>query len=214
MIPNSVIIDYDITKYRFREQLCSQVFKVPKLELLHKYWAKQSGKTKLEYSDNILLRKLMQDLPDSSDFYKIFHAWVKNVIAPKYGNKISYSMHPKMRVHLSHTGSVCDFHRDASVTGRDEQINVYLPFTNVFERCTVWVENNYGSNEYVPLNLNYGQAIIWDGGYLRHGSFQNDTEFTRVSCDFRFHYFNKNLVHEPYIHILSGRPRNLKFLHE
>lgn len=212
MIPNSIIVDYDITKYKFREVLCKKVFMVSKLEYLHKFWLKQSGKTKLTYSDNLLLRKIMQNIPDDASFYKIYHAWIHNIISIRYGNKITYSMHPKMRVHLSQTLSVCDFHRDAQVTGRDEQINIYLPFTDVFDSCSILVEDDYGSERYNPINLKYGQALIWDGGYLKHGSIANDTENTRVSCDFRFHYLDKKLVKKPYIDVLSGRPQDLSSL--
>jgi len=207
--PGAVIIMYDTKKYRFREVLCKYVFKVRRLEYLHKYWLLQSKKDRLNYSDNLLLRRVMQQLPDDSLFYKIYHSWVKSIIAPKYGRKISYSMHPKMRVHLSGTDSVSNFHRDVCITGREEQINVYLPFTDVFNGCTLWAENGYGTEKYEPLNLKYGQALIWDGGYIKHGTIKNDTEFTRVSCDFRFHYFDRNRVDKDFVSILSNRPKYL-----
>ena len=206
MLPNSVIINYDTKKFAFREILCSQVFKVDRLEWLHKYWAQQRQKDRLEYKDNLVLRKLMQNLSDDSSFYKLYHYWVNEVIARRYGNKIRYTMHPKMRVHLANTESVSKVHRDVDITKNAKQINVYLPFTDVFDSCTIWAESDYGNGDYVPLNLKYGQALLWDGGYLKHCSFYNDTDHTRVSCDFRFSWLDKNLVSEPYSQIFSSRP--------
>src|SRR5690606_14317032 len=120
--------------------------------------------------------------------------WVRRVLAPRYGGHISYAAHPKMRVHLAGTGSVSDFHCDADVTGRLDQINCYLPFTDVRDGSTLWCEHDYGSNDYAPLNLRYGQALVWDGGRLRHGTVHNDTDLTRVSCDFRFSVARPELV--------------------
>lgn len=214
MIPNAITLTYDTRKYPFRKILSEQIFRVPRIDKLHHYWKIQSGKKQLGYSDNLLLRKIMQKLPDTSEFYEIYHHWIEKIIGPRYGQQISYSMHPKMRVHLSGTPSVSDFHCDALVTGRDEQINVYLPFTDVFGRNTLWCQKDYGSDQSIPLNLKYGQALIWDGGYLNHGTKENNTDFTRVSCDFRFSYLDKSRVKGKYRQVLSGRPPNKKTLHK
>lgn len=203
------ILRYDVNQYPFQPVLASRVFKVPKLHLLHEVWKKQCDKQELTYKDNLVLRKLMQRMPDDSVFYQIYNAWVANVVAPHFANKISYSAHPKMRIHLSGTGCVSDYHTDAEITGRDDQINCYLPFTDVFNGCTVWCETDYGNAQYEPLNLKYGEALLWDGGMLKHGSRENNTGFTRVSCDFRFAPKQPELVQSPWSDILSSRPDTL-----
>jgi hypothetical protein len=200
-----IVLSYDIEKYPFRKVLETQVFRVPNLAELHRVWKKQQNRDVLNYNDNLMLRKLMQDIPDEAMFYKVYHKWVTDIIAPHYGNKISYSQHPKMRVHLADTGSVSDFHRDADVTGRPEQINCYLPFTDVYEGSTVYCETDYDSGEFEPLNLKYGQALLWDGGMLRHGTYANDTNNTRVSCDFRFLFTVPEKVKPPWNAVLSAR---------
>ncbi|AWF80532.1 streptomycin biosynthesis enzyme StrG [Microbulbifer sp. A4B17] len=202
-----IIVRYDVNQYPFQRVLSSSVFKVPNLHKLHEVWKKQSGKQVLTYKDNIVLRELMQRLPDNSLFYQIYHTWVANVIAPHFNRKISYSAHPKMRVHLSGTGCVSGFHRDVDITKQYDQINCYLPFTNVFEGCTVWCETDYGTDQYKPLNLRYGEALLWDGGMLKHGSKENDTGHTRISCDFRFSPKKPDLVASPWSDILSSRPK-------
>jgi hypothetical protein len=107
-----------------------------------------------------------------SPFYTLYHTWVADLVASRFGKKISYSAHPKMRVHLAGTGCVSEFHRDAEVTGRPDPINCYLPFTDVFDTNTVWCESSYGLKDYQPINLKYGEAFFWDGGVLEHGTFR------------------------------------------
>ncbi len=200
-----IIVSYDTARYPFQKVLESQVFKVPQLNQMHQVWKKQIKKDKLNYNDNLLLRKIMQDLPDEALFYKVYHQWIADVIAPHYSNRISYSKHPKMRVHLAGTGTVSDFHRDVDVTGRADQVNCYLPFTDVFEGSTLYCETEYNSNVYEPLNLKYGEALLWDGGMLRHGTYFNHTDNSRVSCDFRFSYKNHKGIVAPWNQILSAR---------
>lgn len=201
-----IVINYDTDQYPFARILARDVFHVSRIDQLHDFWRRQRGRSRLTYQDNLSLRTLMQKLPDDSAFYLLYHRWIADQLAPFYANSVRYSAHPKMRVHLAHTGCVSDFHRDADITGREEQINCYLPFTNVHDGCTLYVENDYGSGKYSPINLCYGQALLWDGGFLYHGSRFNDTDTTRVSCDFRFHPRHLDRVQSPWRDVLADRP--------
>jgi hypothetical protein len=209
MEEHALVIEYDTARYPFGSVLAAEVFKVARLDRLHLAWQRTTRRDELTYADNLSLRRRMQQLPDDSTFYKLYHGWIARVVAPRYG-KISYSAHPKMRVHLAGTGSVSDFHTDVAVTGRADQINCYLPFTDVRDTCTVWSESRYGTGEYEPLNLRYGQALLWDGGQLEHGTYPNVTGSTRVSCDFRFHALNPAAVASPWRDVLAGRPEGIR----
>ena len=206
MEAHAVVVEYDTGRYPFARILAAEVFQVARLDQMHVAWRRRLGHDELTYADNLSLRRRMQRLPDDATFYKLYHAWITSVVAPRYGGRISYSAHPKMRVHLAGTGSVSDFHTDAAVTGRTDQINCYLPFTDVHDTCTVWSESRYGTGDYAPLNLSYGQALLWDGGQLRHGTYPNLTSSTRVSCDFRFHALLPARVRSPWRDVLAGRP--------
>jgi hypothetical protein len=210
MEEHALVIEYDTARYPFDRVLAAEVFKVARLDRMHLDWKRKVRRDELTYADNLLLRRRMQQLPDDSTFYKVYHAWIAHVVAPRYGKKVSYSAHPKMRVHLAGTGSVSDFHTDVAVTGRADQINCYLPFTDTYDGCTIWSESRYGSGEYEPLSLRYGQALIWDGGELAHGTFPNLTDSTRVSCDFRFHPLNPAAVASPWCDVLAGRPEGIR----
>jgi hypothetical protein len=204
MLKYALVISFSTDRYPFDKVLAASVFKVPRLDWLHVYWAEQTGKNKAAYGDNLELRQLMQTLPDDSPFYNLYHKWIAELVAPKFGKRIGYSAHPKMRVHLAGTSSVSAFHRDADVTGRSDQINCYLPFTDVFDTNTLWSESAYGLQDYRPINLKYGEALIWNGGFLKHGTFRNETDHTRVSCDFRFSVKDRQRVQEPWNLLLGS----------
>ena len=204
-----IIIDYPVDDYPFHYVLSRYVFKVKNLSKMHEVWQRQVQRKPLGYKDNLMLRNLMQQLPDDALFYKVYHQWIKDHLAPYYDNKISYSAHPKMRVHLAETDSVSAFHMDADVTMREEQINCFLPFTDVYKSCSLYIETDYGKGTYQPVNLKYGQALIWDGGRLRHGTKYNQTDQTRVSCDFRFKPLAPEHVQSPWSDVLLDRPATI-----
>jgi hypothetical protein len=207
---HALVIEYDTERFPFQRVLAAEVFRTARLDQLHHAWRRRARRHELTYADNLALRRRMQQMPDDCNFYKLYHAWIMAVVAPKYGNKVSYSAHPKMRVHLAGTGGVSEFHRDADITGRAEQINCYLPFTDVEGSSTIWSETTYGAGDYAPVNLSYGQALIWDGGWLVHGTYPNLTSSTRVSCDFRFEPLFPERVASPWRDVLAGRPERTR----
>lgn len=179
------LLTYDVTRYDFRSYLARYVFRVADLSMLHVPLARQLGRP-LAYRDNLAMRRLMQRLPPESAFYRIYERFTARLMASLFGGRISYSSKPKMRVHLAGTGSVSRWHRDVDVTGRADQINVWLPVTDSFGANSLWVESDYGKGDHQPVTVRYGQALFFDGGCLSHGTVPNDTGVTRVSFDLRF----------------------------
>jgi hypothetical protein len=183
------LLRYDTGRYPFAA-LAGAVFKSRALHQLHVDWLRHKIRRGLPpvlgYADNLSLRKMLQDLDDASPFYAVYNRFVVEVIGAAFGRKISYSAHPKMRVHLAGTPTVSKWHRDADITLRPEQINVWLPFTNAYDSNSLWIETGYGRADYRPVTVAYGQALIFDGGFLSHGTVDNATGDTRVSIDFRF----------------------------
>jgi ectoine hydroxylase-related dioxygenase (phytanoyl-CoA dioxygenase family) len=58
----------------------------------------------------------------------------------------------------------------------------------------------------VPVALRYGEALLFDGGKLLHGSVPNESDITRVSMDFRFAPLRRGFEEGPH-GILSLLPR-------
>ena len=48
----------------------------------------------------------------------------------------------------------------------------------------IWIESKFDKNDYKPMNLDYGQFLIFDSG-LKHGNRINKENKTRISFDFR-----------------------------
>jgi hypothetical protein len=185
-----LILPYDTRSFPFAGLLKRDVFGVRRLDLLHEYVRQRrralgAGEA-LTLQDNLTLRRLMQDLADDSPFYQLYRHFMYKVLAPAVGRPLSYSSHPKMRVHLPDTPSVSSFHSDVPVTRRIDQVNFWMPFTDVDDTAALWLESFYGRGDYAPLPLRYGEVLIFDGGYLSHGSVPNRTRTTRVSLDMRF----------------------------
>lgn len=186
------ILRYDTRRFPFAELLAREVYRVPRLDALHHHVRARRRALglgdELSHRDNLAVRKLMQDLPDDAPFYRLYNGFMLKVLHPLVGRGISYSSHPKMRVHFPGTGSVSSFHHDIVVTKRIDQVNFWMPLTDVADTTALWLESDYGRADYAPMPVRYGEVLIFDGGYLGHGSVANEGDTTRVSLDLRFSY--------------------------
>lgn len=208
-LDRSRLIGYDTAAYPFAEIVAAQVFGVPAdLARLHERAAALLGSgagEPLGYRDNLELRRRLAEVAIDSDLMATYRRLVEEVVAPLFGGRISFSRKPTFRVHMAGTTGVSNWHTDAEVTGRHDQINAWVPFTDTFATNTIWVERDYGTGDYVPVEVAYGEILLFDGGWLSHGSVPNETDSTRVSADFRFSPLRDDLP-QPDLGILAGRP--------
>ncbi|HEV2641080.1 MAG TPA: hypothetical protein VGT98_00155 [Candidatus Elarobacter sp.] len=186
----AVVVAYSTARFPFAELVAREVFAVGELRALHDEARRRkracNEPNELAYADNLAWRKLLENLADDHAFYELYHTFAHDVLAPRFHGRITYSAHPTFRVHLAGTSTVSRWHTDAQVTGRLDQINVWLPLVDASGSNTLWVEGDYDSGDYAPVAVRYGQALLFDGGLLRHGSVANVSPVTRVSIDFRF----------------------------
>lgn len=211
--PAFKFVSYDVTKYCFANLFASQVFRVKNLSLLHEKILtrkRESGEnSEITYEDNLAARELLKQSTAKSWFWPLYRAFAINVIAPLFGNNMTYNWPPVFRVHMANSPSVSAWHRDVEVTGRDDLITIWVPFVDTFDTNSIWVETEYGNQDYAPVEVKYGQALLFDSGYLWHGSVSNTTNVTRVSMDFRVSPKRKDLK-QPDLGILSARPPGMK----
>lgn len=187
-----LLLDYDTARFPFAAVLTRDVYRVGRLDLLHRYLDLQRARVgrarRLRPNDNAMVRAMMERQPPGAAFWKLYHHMMLALLAPLIGRGISYTSHPKLRIHLAGTPSVSSFHHDICVTKRIDQVNFWMPFVDVDGGATLWLESDYGRGDFAPVPVRYGQILIFDGGYLGHGSVFNDTDATRVSLDMRFSY--------------------------
>lgn len=201
---------FDVQRYPFAEAVGRGCFGGADLSRLHLAAAaarRRRGRPRATCAaDNLAFRARLARLSPQSDVLRLYHAFACRVVAPLFGGRISYTSRPTFRVHMPDTQAVSLWHRDADVTGRLDQINVWLPFTPVSGANALWIEQHYGAGDYAPVTLAYGEFLCFDGGLLMHGSVENTSQTTRVSLDFRF----APLSREPGadLGILQARPRD------
>ena len=65
--------------------------------------------------------------------------------------------------------AVGEFHRDRDYNHPLDEINIWVPITSSKKTNTIWIESKFDKNDYKPMNLDYGQFLIFDSG-LKHGN--------------------------------------------
>lgn len=184
------IIDYNTQKYNFREWACA-VLGMQDIENIHERPdIKRLNSEHVARQIEIGRKALTDDFPILEPLYVDF---LNSVIAPLFGGIISFQKPPSFRLHYSRKGS-SSFHRDRDYGVLSGRLNLWVPLTKVWGTNSLWIESDEGKKDYTPVELLYGQALIFDGANLSHGSKWNSTKSSRVSFDVRFapaHPFGK-----------------------
>ena len=185
-----LILKYRTSSLPFARAMQKEAFYGLPLFNLHRHTLAEKRKKgvieKLSPADMHFWRNRMRNVADDGGFYQMYHSFARRVIAPLFGQRISYSAHPEMRLHLAGQPACSAWHTDAEVTGRYDQLNVWLPLVDTSDSSCLWVETEYGKKDYRPVPIKYGEALVFDGSCLSHGTVTNETLVTRVSFDFRF----------------------------
>lgn len=177
---NLAIVEYDTRKYDFRAW-ASFVLRFESLENIHER-ADLQAHTGVAAQINACRDELSSGFGHCKPIYVDF---IQSIIAPLYGGINSYQIPPSFRFHFSGKGSSA-FHRDRDYGVNRAHLNVWIPLTRVWGSNSIWIESEEGLGDFLPIELEYGQALIFDGPNLCHGSVWNDTPSSRVSMDFRF----------------------------
>lgn len=172
-------ITYDTKKYNFKE-IIENLFQ-DKLENLHQNIEILDVNT----DQSTVFHKKYYEGVAHGPFFKIYENFVKEIIQAAIEEEILFQAIPTFRVHMKGNLAVGAFHRDSDYSHNSNEINIFLPLTNAYGNNTIWVESEFGKEDFAPMNTNYGEIHIWDGANLKHGNKLNDTELTRVSFDFR-----------------------------
>ena len=194
-----IIFKYDTDKFNFSEvyiKHLSELFSVINLHDLHlnlpSELIPQESITE-ENDQSLLIYEALYridngfDLNSNKEFgvflntYKKFVNYLSSVI---FEERLIYQRRPTLRVHFPESKAVGVFHRDRDYNHPIEEINIWVPITSAFKTNSIWIESKYGKEDYRPINLKYGEAVIFDSG-LKHGNKINLENLTRLSFDFR-----------------------------
>ena len=126
----------------------------------------------------------LQKKTNSSNFLKLFDSFVLFLAKEIFKESLIYQARPTLRIMFPNNKAVGDFHRDREYNHPIEEINIWVPITTANDTNTIWIESSFDKNDYSPMNLKYGEFLIFDSG-LKHGNKINLENKTRISFDFR-----------------------------
>lgn len=131
------------------------------------------------------IHKHFYKIYDDDKFLSVYKSFLKEVIQPQYGESLVYQAKPTFRVHLPNNVAVGEWHKDGDYNHQRSEINYWMPFTKAFGNNTIWIESEEDKGDYQPYDVEYGEVLIFNGAFLKHGNKPNDTGVCRASVDFR-----------------------------
>jgi hypothetical protein len=133
--------------------------------------------------NNTALHDILYTVFNGDTFLPTYRKFLRFLQQP-IGEELIFQKKPTFRIHLPSNLSVGDYHRDRDYGHPIEEINVWVPLTEAKKTATIWLESEYEKNDFHPMELNYGEFLIFDSA-LKHGNEINAEGYTRVSFDFR-----------------------------
>jgi len=184
------IINYNTGKYNFKDYI-QKALNTNTLSFIHKnddfiY----NEKFKRENDQSTHYHKLYHDFSRTAEFTELFKSFIEGVVKPQFGEEVVYQTIPTFRLHFPGNIAVGEYHRDRNYRDEDwasrvKESKFFLTFTDSFGTNTIWVESEEGKEDFSPMEVEYGQIVMWDGTNLLHGNKTNEESTTRVSFDFR-----------------------------
>mmetsp|Transcript_6444 Transcript_6444/g.12933 ORF Transcript_6444/g.12933 Transcript_6444/m.12933 type:complete len:885 (-) Transcript_6444:27-2681(-) len=137
---------------------------------------------------------------DPSYFQAVYDHFVRSVCAPfvasmakEYGNEndpideIYYQSFPCVRVVQPGEFSIGP-HADCAYGHHPCSLNFYVPLTQIGGSASLYLESKPGSEDWRPIEGNYGTIKHFAGAICSHWTPENHGDYTRVSLDFRLIY--------------------------
>jgi hypothetical protein len=200
--------NYDFKKYSFHDTV-GGIFGVKNLANLH-----------LERCDLVPDYKLEFDNESKTDAHKIFYQnldliksdfnqFVENEVSLHFDENFVYQKLPTFRIQWPDDQAIHYWHYDADEDHMhpDWEINFQLAITDMFDTNSTWVESVPGLKDFHPMEMKYGEYVVFDGNRCLHGNKTNTTGKTRVSFDFRVIPFSR-YTPEKYKEVLSATKKN------
>jgi len=184
------VINYDTGKFNFKDYI-KKALNTETLSFIHTNSDfTYNEKFKRETDQSTHYHKLYYDYVRQDEFTSLYTKFISEVIKPVFGEEIVYQTIPTFRLHFPNNIAVGEFHRDRNYRNEEwskqvKELNFFLPFTDAFGTNTIWVESEEDKKDFSPMEVEYGQVVMWDGSNLLHGNKTNEERTSRVSCDFR-----------------------------
>ena len=195
---NQILVkNYDFKEYNFYEFFFDLLKVYTKdLNILHENLPKSlipNEVVSVANDQNLSVYKILYQIDEGYDlnlkkknsgFLNVFDKFVSYISKNIFKEELIYQSRPTLRVNFPGNKAVGDWHRDREYNHPLEEINIWVPITKSINTNAIWIESEFDKNDYSPINVDYGQFIMFDSG-LKHGNKLNVENKTRISFDFR-----------------------------
>jgi hypothetical protein len=195
---NKIIFKYDESSFNFYDIFKKHLslFGIDNLENFHSECSQTLLPNEVVTVENDQLTPVYKILYEIDDGYSLLSSYnpgkflntykdfVHFLSSKIFKEELVFQRKPTLRIHFPKNKAVGDFHKDREYNHPIEEINIWVPITSAFNTNSLWIESAFDKKDYSPINLNFGQGLIFDSG-LNHGSMVNDENVTRLSFDFR-----------------------------
>jgi hypothetical protein len=117
-------------------------------------------------------------------FLATYQRFVRFIQDEIIGEPVVYQRLPSLRIQYPDRTSYGVMHTDREYNHPPEEINIWVPITEVRGTASMVIESDFGKGDYAPVEMPYGQMVIFDSG-LMHGNVVNEEGYTRMSFDLR-----------------------------
>lgn len=180
-------IKYDVRSFPFRTYV-EKFLEFNDLERIHEQFMFKGRLTSsmgnIPDQGQYLHKKFYSEMDSDPSFKFLYDEFIKKIVAPHF-SQILFQKYPTFRVHQPDNICVFKWHKDSDFNHSPKELNIFMPITHAYDTNTIWAESEEGSEEYAPIEANYGEIVIWKGAVLKHGNKINVTSMTRISFDFR-----------------------------
>ena len=157
---------------------------------------------------SFLIRDFHNFIDNDTSFYKLYESFIINVIKPifTYEHKLVVQKTPNIRFHLPNCSNigkrsidkydnVIGLHCDSEFFHPNEEINIVLPITDMYDSNSIYYEpypeSNINVYEYNNMVLSKNYFYMGNLNKCKHYNKINTTSITRISMDLRIIPFSK-----------------------
>ena len=181
-----LIFDYNKNDFNFFD-LFKQHLNLKELENLHEIIDKSflpKKEISVENDQNQEIYNILYKIDQAYDlehekietkgvFLSTFDKFVNHIAEKVFKEDLDYQNRPTLRVSFPGNKAVGDWHRDREYNHPIEEVNIWVPITNASNSNSIWIESSFDAEDYMPVNIDFGQFLIFDSG-LKHGNVIND----------------------------------------
>jgi perosamine synthetase len=215
VIGEHTILNYNISKYRFLEQL-QTIFQIEDLSQIHTISKDYSEFTKgnisnLQDIEADLHKRFYTAIKSDNIFKKSYCDLIKDILHHLFPNEsmLIYQSFPSIRFQFIGNKAI-PAHCDSDSIGKHPlgEKNFLIPITDMKNTTQLFIESAPEKGDFQGINLKYGNLFYFNGNRCIHYNQTNQENYTRISFDFRVICLNDYMKYILQDTITTTNPRD------